>query len=47
MAMKELGVPEALIDIVRAFHDKMKAKVRIGEEMLDEIEVPWLPHFST
>ena len=39
MAMKKLGVPDVLIDIMRAFHEKMEARVRIGEEMLDEIEV--------
>jgi len=39
MAINKLGVPEALIDIVRTFHEKMKAKLRIGEEILDEIEV--------
>ena len=37
MAMKKLGVPDVLIDIVRAFHEKMEARVRIGEEMLDEM----------
>ena len=28
-----------IIDIVKSFHDGMKARVRIGGEMLDEIEV--------
>ena len=39
VAMKKLGMPGVLIDIVRAFHEKMEARVRNGEEMLDEIEV--------
>ena len=39
MAMKKLGIPDVLIDIVRAFHEKMEARVTNGEEMLDKIEV--------
>ena len=35
MAMKKLGVPDVLIDILRAFHEKMEARVRIVEEMLE------------
>ena len=38
MAMKKLGVPYVLIDIVRVFQEKMEARVRIVEEMLDEVE---------
>ena len=39
MAMKKLGVPESLIKIVRSFHEGMEARVRVGEELLEEIEV--------
>ncbi len=39
MAMQKLSVPDHLIDIVRSFHEGMEARVRIGEELLEEIEV--------
>ncbi len=39
MALKRLGVPEQLIQIVKSFHEGMKAKVRICDEMLDDLQV--------
>ena len=39
LAMEKLGVPESLIEIVKSFHEGMEARVRVGEDMLEEIEV--------
>ena len=39
MAMKKLGVPGHLIDVVKSFHEGMEARVRVGGELLEEIEV--------
>ncbi len=36
--MEKMGVPEYLIDIVKSFHEGMEARVRVGEDWLDEIE---------
>ena len=38
-ALKKLGVPDLVIDIIRSFHEGMKAKVSINGELLEEIEV--------
>ena len=39
LAMEKLGVPESLVEIVKSFHEGMEARVRVGEDMLEEIEV--------
>ena len=39
VALGKLGVPNQLIDIIRSFHDNMKAKLRLDGELLEEIEV--------
>ncbi len=39
MVMEKMGVPEYLIDIVKSFHEGMEARVRVGEDLLEEIEV--------
>ena len=38
-AMRKLGVPEVLVEIVMSFHEGMEARVRVGDKLLDEIEV--------
>ena len=37
LAMRKLGVPEVLIDIVKSFHERMEAEIRVGDNMLDAI----------
>ncbi len=39
VVMEKMGVPEYLIDIVKSFHEGMEVRVRVGEYLLDEIEV--------
>ena len=39
LALKKLGVPDTLIDIIRSFHDNMNASIRVDGELLEEIEV--------
>ena len=39
VALRKIGVPYHLIDIIRSFHDNMTAKFRVDGEMLREIEV--------
>ena len=39
MALRKLGVPDALVEIIKSFHCNMKARVRVDGELLDEIEV--------
>ena len=38
-ALKKLGVPDLAIDIIRSFHEGMRAKVSINGELLEEIKV--------
>ena len=38
-AVKELGVSDLLVDVIRSFHNHMKARIRVDEELLEEIEV--------
>ena len=38
-ALKKLGIPDVLMDVIRYFHSYMKARMRVNEELLDEIEV--------
>ena len=38
LALRKLGVPDTLIDIVRSFHDNMNANIRVDGEVLVEIE---------
>jgi len=37
--MLKLRVPETLVEIVRSFHDNMKASVRVDGELLEDFEV--------
>ena len=37
--MRKLGIPEVLIDIVKSFHKRMEAEIRVGDNMLDAIKV--------
>ena len=39
MALRKLGVSKVLVEIVKSFHKAMEARVRVGGELLDEIEV--------
>ena len=39
LALRKLGVPDTLIDIIRSLHDNMKASIRVDGELLEEIEV--------
>ena len=39
LALRRLGVPKVLVDIVKSFHDGMDATIRIDGEMLDSSEV--------
>ena len=39
VALRKLGVPDVMVDIVKSFHSQMKAKVRVDGELLEEIEV--------
>ena len=39
MALEKLGVPDSMIDLVRSFHQGMKAKIRLEDEEVEEIEV--------
>ena len=38
-ALLKLGVPEGLVELVKSFHDGIKAKVRVDGELLEEFEV--------
>ena len=38
-ALRKLGMPDLLIDIIRSFHEGMKAKVQINGKLLEEIDV--------
>ena len=38
-ALKMLGVLDAIIEIVKSFHNGVKARVRVDRQLLDEIEV--------
>ena len=38
-ALRMLGVPDRVVDIIRSFHEDMKASVRIKGELLEEIDV--------
>ena len=39
VALKKLGVPKLLVDIIKSFHTNMKARTRDDGELLEEIEV--------
>ena len=39
VALRKLGVPDHLIDIIRSFHDNMKAKLWVDGEMPRKIEM--------
>ena len=39
VVLKKLGAPDLIIDIIRSFHQNMKAHIRIDGELLEEIEV--------
>ena len=38
-ALQKLGVPEAMIDLVKSFHSGMKARVRVDGTLLDDFNV--------
>ena len=38
-ALRKLGVPDVLVDIIRSFHSNMKARIKVDGELLEEIEV--------
>ena len=39
IALGKLGVPASTIQLVRSFHTRMKAKICLGGELLEEIDV--------
>ena len=39
VVLQRLGVPDILIDIVKSFHEEMEAKIRLDQELLEQIEV--------
>ena len=39
VALRKLGVPDLLVDIIRSFHTSMEARIRVDGELLEEIEV--------
>ena len=39
VVLRKLGVPEVLVDIIKSFHDDMKARIRLGQTLLEEINV--------
>ena len=39
LVMRKSGVPEVLIDIVKSFHERLEAEIRVGDNMLDAFEV--------
>ena len=39
LALKKLGVPEKTVNLVRAFHTNMKAKIKLDGELLEDINV--------
>ena len=39
LALKKLGVPEKTVNLIRAFHNNMKAKIRLDGELLEDINV--------
>ena len=39
LALRKLGLPNILIDIIRSFHDNMNARIKVDGELLEEIEV--------
>ena len=39
MALKKLGVPDQLVDIVKSFHEGMKARMRTKGDLLGTLDV--------
>ena len=39
VALRKLGVPDLLVNIIRSFHTNMEARIRVDGELLEEIEV--------
>ena len=39
LALKKLGVPEKTVNLMRAFHNSTKAKIRLDGELLEDINV--------
>ena len=39
MALAKLGVPDETIQLIKSFHQDMKARIRMGGEMLEPIDV--------
>ena len=38
LALERLGVPEQTIQLIRSFHDGMRARVRLEGMMIEEIQ---------
>ena len=39
ITLRKLGVPDALVEIIKFFHNNIKVTVRLDGELLDKIEV--------
>ena len=39
VALKKLGVPDSMIELIRSFHHNMEARIRLDTTLLEEIEV--------
>ena len=39
LALQKLGVPKDVVDLVKYFHEGMKARVRVDGELLEKIEM--------
>lgn len=39
VVLRKLGVPDQLVEIIQSFHQDMKAQIRLGDSLLEEIDV--------
>ncbi len=39
VALRKLGVPEGMVNIIASFHNGMQAKIRLDGTMLEELKV--------
>lgn len=37
--IQKLGIPENVVNLIKSFHEDIKARVRVNNEQLEEIEV--------
>ena len=42
VALRKLGVPDQLVEMIQSFHQGMKAQIRLGNALLEEIDVDGL-----